>query len=56
MPAGVVAHVAPGSTSAATTHGGFDDDAATLAQVVAFIKAANTKPVAATRARRKRRR
>jgi hypothetical protein len=40
MPAGVVTHVAPGSTSASTTHGGFDDDPATLAQVIAFVKAA----------------
>jgi hypothetical protein len=56
MPAGTVAHVAPGVTSASTTHGGFDDDAATLAQVAAFIKAAGTGPVAASRPRRARRR
>jgi hypothetical protein len=45
MPAGVVTHVAPGSTSASTTHGGFDDDPATLAQVIAFVKAAGVGPV-----------
>ena len=37
--AGLAAHAAPGTASTATRHGGFDDDAATLAQVVAFIKA-----------------
>lgn len=31
-------HVAPGPTSQATTHGGFDDDTATQDQVIAFIK------------------
>ncbi|MGY4828235.1 hypothetical protein ACVNIS_06640 [Sphaerotilaceae bacterium SBD11-9] len=30
-------HVAPGAVSAATTHGGFDDDAGTQAQIVKFI-------------------
>ncbi len=47
MPAGVTAHVAPGATSAATTHGGFDDDAATLEQVMAFIEAGRS-PVSAS--------
>jgi hypothetical protein len=55
-PAGAVAHVAPGATSASTTHGGFDDDPATLAQVAAFIKAADRVAVAAAQARPKRRR
>jgi hypothetical protein len=55
LPAGTVAHVAPGPASAATTHGGFDDDPATLAQVVAFIKAAGTRPVGASRVHRRRR-
>ena len=56
MPAGAVAHVAPGSTSTSTTHGGFDDDAATLAQVIAFVKTGGTGAVtrARTRARRPR--
>ena len=31
-------HVAPGPTSAATTHGAFDDDALTQAQVLQFIR------------------
>ena len=55
MPAGVAAHVAPGATSASTTHGGFDDDEATLAQVVAFIKAggAGAPTNAPARARRR---
>jgi Papain family cysteine protease len=35
----VLAHVAPGPTSAATHHGDFDDDAATRLQVLVFIKA-----------------
>jgi hypothetical protein len=56
LPAGTVAHVAPGPASAATTHGGFDDDPATLAQVVAFIKAAGSRPVGASRVHRRRRR
>jgi hypothetical protein len=34
------AHWAPGPKSTATTHGGFDDDDATLAQVLRFIRAA----------------
>jgi hypothetical protein len=55
LPAGTVAHVAPGPASAATTHGGFDDDPATLAQVVAFIKAAGSRPVGASRVHRRRR-
>ena len=56
MPAGTVAHVAPGPASTSTTHGGFDDDAATLAQVIAFVKAGGTGAVtrARTRARRPR--
>jgi hypothetical protein len=33
-------HVAPGPTSESTTHGGFDDDAATQQQVIKFIKQA----------------
>jgi hypothetical protein len=33
------AHWAPGRTSSASTHGGFDDDALTLRQVVKFIQA-----------------
>jgi hypothetical protein len=37
--AGLTAHAAPGPVSTATRHGAFDDDAATLAQVAAFIKA-----------------
>ena len=32
-----VSHVAPGPLSASTTHGGFDDDALTQAQVIRFI-------------------
>jgi hypothetical protein len=32
------AHVAPGPTSASTTHGGFDDDSATKQQVLKFIR------------------
>ncbi|MBK9245398.1 MAG: C1 family peptidase [Burkholderiales bacterium] len=55
LPAGTVAHVAPGPASTATTHGGFDDDLATLAQVVAFIKAAGSRPVGASRVHRRRR-
>jgi hypothetical protein len=56
MPAGALAHVAPGAASASTTHGGFDDDAATLAQVVAFIKASGAGAVTRgpTQARRRR--
>jgi hypothetical protein len=56
MPAGAVAHVAPGTTSASTTHGGFDDDAATLAQVIAFIKAGGAGAVTRTPTRGRRRR
>jgi hypothetical protein len=55
MPAGAVAHVAPGPTSTSTTHGGFDDDPATLAQVVAFIKAGGPGAVARGSARSGRR-
>jgi hypothetical protein len=33
-------HVSPGATSTSTTHGGFDNDAATQARVVEFIKGA----------------
>ena len=36
----IVEHVAPGPTSGSTTHGGFDDDAATQQQVIKFIKQA----------------
>ena len=56
MPAEAIAHVAPGATSASTTHGGFDDDAATLAQVVAFIKAGGAGAPAGPAARGRRRR
>lgn len=56
MPAGVVAHVAPGTASASTTHGGFDDDQATLAQVIAFIKAGGAAPGIGGRAQARRRR
>ena len=55
MPAGTVAHVAPGPASTSTTHGGFDDDAATLAQVIAFIKAGGPGAVAGGTARKGRR-
>ena len=55
MPAGAVAHVAPGATSASTTHGGFDDDAATLAQVIAFIRAGGAGVVTGAAARGRRR-
>lgn len=55
MPAGAVAHVAPGATSASTTHGGFDDDPATLAQVMAFIKAAGAGTVTGRSTRTRRR-
>ena len=34
------AHIAPGAASQATTHGGFDDDAATQDQVLRFIRGA----------------
>lgn len=54
MPAGVVAHVAPGPASASTTHGGFDDDEATLAQVIAFIKAGGAGALTAPAARARR--
>lgn len=56
MPAGAVAHVAPGATSASTTHGGFDDDEATLRHVIAFIKAGGAGAVARAPARGRRRR
>ncbi len=55
MPAGVVAQVAPGPASASTTHGGFDDDEATLAQVIAFIQAGGSTATSMTRGRRRRR-
>ena len=56
LPAGTTAHGAPGPASTATTHGGFDDDPATLAQVVAFIRHAGGVASTTARARRKRRR
>jgi hypothetical protein len=56
MPAGVVAHVAPGEASAATTHGGFDDDAATLERVMAFIEAGRGGAAAVPARSRARRR
>jgi hypothetical protein len=33
-----IVHVAPGPTSAATTHGAFDDDALTQGEVLRFIR------------------
>jgi len=54
MPDGSVAHVAPGAISASTTHGGFDDDPATLAQVVALIKAGGGGAVTRAPARARR--
>jgi hypothetical protein len=35
---GVSRFIAPGDTSRATTHGGFDDDVTTMKSVIAFIK------------------
>jgi hypothetical protein len=38
---GVKAWIAPGTQSKSTTHGGFDDDATTMASVIALIKGKN---------------